>query len=266
VARLTRAAVAAFALIGIGAATAPVARAAKGATQASALKVMVDKTKVDLKAHRLEVKMSRPAGKVKIIVYDESNAVLADEEQDFSGRAGGTPLIVTWNPSSDAAVGKIELRAHDAQGNWVGVEIAPWFVNIPHDDVNFKTDSAEIDGPEVPKVEAAFAKIEEALAKDNASGRMHAGITLYIAGHTDTVGNPTHNFKLSQDRARSIAAWFRKRGVKIPISYEGFGETSLAVKTADNIDEVKNRRADYVLSDGPPTLSNTFKPSWKRIP
>ena len=47
--------------------------------------------------------MSRPAGKVKITVYDESNAVLADEEQDFTGRPGGTPLIVTWNPSSDAA-------------------------------------------------------------------------------------------------------------------------------------------------------------------
>ena len=220
-----------------------------------------------MKAHRLEVKMSRPAGKVKITVYDESNAVLADEEQDF-----------TRPPGRDAAdrhlelrratppVGKIELRAYDAQGNWVGVEIAPWFVNIPHDDVNFRTDSAEIDAAEVPKVEAAFGKIAEALAKDSASGRMHAGITLYIAGHTDTVGSPTHNFKLSQDRARSIAAWFRKRGVKIPISYEGFGETSLAVKTADNIDEVKNRRADYVLSDGPPTLSNSFKPSWKRIP
>ena len=265
-AALTRAAFAAFALFGIGLANAPAAVAAKAAAPASALKVQVDKTKVDMKAHRLEVKMSRPAGKVKITVYDESNAVIADDEQDFSGRAGGTPLIVTWSPSSDAPVGKIELRAYDAQGNWVGVELAPWFVNIPHDDVNFKTDSAEIDAPEVPKVEAAFAKIEEALAKDNASGRMHAGITLYIAGHTDTVGNPTHNFKLSQDRARSIAAWFRKRGVKIPISYEGFGETSLAVKTADNIDEVKNRRADYVLSDGPPTLSNTFKPSWKRIP
>ena len=263
---LTRVAVAVFALFGIGSATAPAALAAKAGAPASTLKVAVDKGKVDMKAHRLEVKMSRPAGKVKITVYDESNAVLADEEQDFTGRAGGTPLIVTWNPSSDAAVGKIELRAYDAQGNWVGVELAPWFVNIPHDDVNFKTDSAEIDGPEVPKVESAFTKIEEALAKDNASGRMHAGITLYIAGHTDTVGNPTHNFKLSQDRARSIAAWFRKRGVKIPISYEGFGETSLAVKTADNVDEVKNRRADYVLSDGPPTLSNTFKPSWKRIP
>ena len=95
---------------------------------------------------------------------------------------------------------------------------------------------------------------------------MHPGITLYIAGHTDTVGSSSSNLKLSQDRARSIAAWFRKRGVKLPISYEGFGETSLAVKTADNVDEVKNRRADYVLSDGPPTYSAAFKPSWKRIP
>jgi len=260
VAALTRAAVAGLLFLGFA------STAALAAPAASSLKVMVDKTKVDLKAHRLEVKMSRPAGKVKIIVYDESNAVLADEEQSFAGRPGGTPLIVTWNPSSDAPVGKIELRAYDAQDNWVGVEIAPWFVNIPHDDVNFRTDSAEIDAAEVPKVEAAFGKIQEALNKDAASGRMHAGITLYIAGHTDTVGSPTHNFKLSQDRARSIAGWFRKRGVKIAISYEGFGETSLAVKTADNIDEIKNRRADYILSDGPPTLSNSFKPSWKRIP
>jgi len=262
----SRTAVVVLALAGVMTAARSAAAAKSGAAPASALKVQVDKTKVDMKAHRLEVKMSRPAGKVKITVYGESNAVLADDEQDFTGRAGGTPLIVTWTPSSDEPVGKIAVRAYDAQGNWVGVEIAPWFVNIPHDDVNFKTDSAEIDAPEVPKVEAAFAKIEEALAKDSAAGRMHAGITLYIAGHTDTVGNPTHNFKLSQDRARSIAAWFRKRGVKIPISYEGFGETSLAVKTADNIDEIKNRRADYVLSDGPPTLSNSFRPSWKRIP
>ena len=161
-AALTRAAVAVFALVGVATATAL-------AAPASTLKVAVDKGKVDLKGHRLEVKMSRPAGKVKITVYDESNAKLADEEQDFTGRPGGTPLIVTWNPSSDAAVAKIELRAYDAQGNWVGVELAPWFVNIPHDDVNFRTDSSEIDAAEVPKVESAFGKIAEALAKDAAS-------------------------------------------------------------------------------------------------
>src|SRR5215475_6717844 len=101
------------------------------AAPASTLKVAVDKTKVDLKAHRLEVKMSHPAGKVKIEVYADSEAQLADEEQDFTGRPAGAPLIVTWTPSSDAAVARIEVKAFDAQGNWVGVEIAPWFVPIP---------------------------------------------------------------------------------------------------------------------------------------
>ncbi|HVT07395.1 MAG TPA: OmpA family protein [Polyangia bacterium] len=236
------------------------------AAAGSPLKVQVDKSKVDLKAHRLEVKMSHPAGKVKVQVFADSEAPLADEEQDFTGRPAGTPLIVTWSPSSDAPVGRIEVRAYDAQGNWVGVELAPWFVPIPHEDVNFATGSADIQPSETPKLEAAYTKLDEVLAKDREHGRMHPGITLYIAGHTDTVGSAATNLKLSQDRARSIAAWFRKRGVKLPIAFEGFGETSPEVKTADNTDEPKNRRVDYVLSDGPPTYSAAFKPSWKRIP
>ena len=159
-----------LALAGLTAAAPPALAAKVGGTPASALKVQVDKTKVDMKAHRLEVKMSRPAGKVKIKVYDESNAVLAEDEQDFSGRAGGTPLIVTWNPSSDAPVGKIAVRAYDARDNWVGVELFPWFVPIPHEDVNFRTGSSDIDAAEVPKLEAAYAKLEEVLAKDKQHG------------------------------------------------------------------------------------------------
>jgi len=210
--------------------------------------------------------MSAPAGKVKIVVTSENDAVLADEDHDFTGRPPGAPLVVTWQPSSDAAVARIDLRAYDANGAWTGIEIAPWFVPIPHEDVNFPTGSSEILESESPKLEAAYAKLDEVLAKDKAHGRMHPGITLFIAGHTDTVGSGTANLKLSQERARSIAGWFRKRGVRLPISYEGFGETSLAVKTADNVDEARNRRADYVLSDGPPSYAASFRPSWKRIP
>jgi len=173
--------------------------AAAGGSQ---LKIQVDKTKVDLKVHRLEVKMSHPPSKVKIEVFSESGGSLADEEHDFSGRGAGTPLIVTWNPSSDAPVGKIAVRAYDTRDNWVGVELFPWFVPIPHEDVNFRTGSSDIDAAEVPKLEAAYAKLEEVLAKDKQHGSSHAGITLHIAGHTDTVGSPSSNLKLSQDRAR----------------------------------------------------------------
>jgi outer membrane protein OmpA-like peptidoglycan-associated protein len=250
-------------LMALAVATAPgAARAAGG----SPLRVQVEKSKVDLKQHRLEVKMSHPAGKVKITVKSESGAKLAEEEHDFTGRPGGIPLIVTWTPSSDEAVATIDVVAYDAQNRWVGVQISPWFVAIPHEDVNFKTDKADIEAGETPKLEAAFAKLNEVLAKDAAHGRQHPGITLFIAGHTDTVGNAAYNLKLSQGRARSIAAWFRKRGVKMPIAYEGFGESALAVKTGDNIDEPKNRRADYILSDDPPRYAGGFAPSWKRVP
>jgi outer membrane protein OmpA-like peptidoglycan-associated protein len=255
-----------IAVAGAAVAWAATAQAGKPASAPAKLGVLVEKSKVDLKEHRLEVKVSRPPSKVKIEVYSDSDAVLADEEHDFTGHAAGAPLIVTWKPSSDAPVGRIEVKAYDVSGAWAGVEITPWFVSIPHEDVNFQTGSSEIQPAEAPKLEAAYTKLEEVLAKDREHGRMHPGITLYIAGHTDTVGSASSNLKLSQDRARSISAWFRKRGVKLPISYEGFGETSLAVKTADNVDEVKNRRADYVLSDGPPIYNAAFRPSWKRIP
>jgi hypothetical protein len=52
----------------------------------------------------------------------------------------------------------------------------------------------------------------------------------------------------------------------MPIAYEGFGETALAVKTADQIDEAKNRRVDYILSDDPPRYGGAFAPAWKRVP
>src|SRR4029079_6435171 len=156
----------------------PAGAAGTKAIPASALKIQVEKSKVDLKNHRLEVKLSRPAGKVKIVVTSDSDAVLADEEQDFTGRPAGMPLIVTWNPSSDAPVGKIDIRAFDSAGSWVGVELSPWFVAIPHEDVNFKTGSAEIDAPEVPKLEAAYAKLEAGRARDTAHPRLTPSHTL----------------------------------------------------------------------------------------
>ena len=58
----------------------------------------------------------------------------------------------------------------------------------------------------------------------------------------------------------------KKRGVRLPLVYEGFGETTPAVKTADNVDEPRNRRVDYIISDGPPRFSTTFRASWKRAP
>jgi outer membrane protein OmpA-like peptidoglycan-associated protein len=244
-----------------------VGKAGSRGTVVPAPRCDVEKSQADIDAHRLKLKMSLPPGNVKIQVYSTSDSLLAEQQQDFTGRPAGSSLVLTWNPSSADPVGRIEGHASDATGQAsCTFKLSSWFVPIDHEDVNFATGSADIQPADVPKLEAAYTKLVEILAKDKAHGSMHAGITLFIAGHTDSVGSSSSNLKLSHDRARSIATWFRKRGVKQPIAYEGFGETSLKVSTADNTDEVRNRRVDYILSDDPPKFSGGYRASWRRIP
>ncbi len=235
---------------------------AASAPARSTLEIQIDKAKVDLKEHRLEVRMNHVAAKVTIKVYDESGAVLADQEQEFTGRAPGSTLVVTWTPSSDATVARIEVFAYDEDGAYKGIAIVPWAVSIPHEEVNFRRDSSDIDDAERPKLEASFVKVTEAVASHKDLGR----ITLFIAGHTDTVGTSTYNLQLSRARAQSIATWFRRRGLKVGIAFEGFGESALLVKTADEVDEPRNRRVDYILSVDEPVMKTTgFRPWWRRV-
>lgn len=212
------------------------------------LKVEVDKTKVDLERHRLEVRMSRDAKSVKIKVLGESGSVLADEEQDFSGAPAGKALNVTWHPSSDEKVARIEVYGYDTYGYYAGVAITPWNVFVPHQEVNFETDKAIIRDSEKPKLEDSYKKITKALEKHKEIG----AISLFIAGHTDTVGTAAHNQELSRRRAQAIAHWFKARGIRIPVFWQGFGESALLVKTQDEVDEPRNRRVDYILSIDPP--------------
>ena len=234
-----------------------------GNARGSALKVQVDKSHA-LDEHRMGIRMSRPPGKIEITVTNEDGITIAEHEHDFTGRAAGASLVVSWDQPPDKPIGSIVLRMYDRDGRYVHQEYSAWYVPIPHEDVNFRTDSAEIDSPEIPKLEEAFAKVQEILSKDKA--REHKKLTLYVAGHTDTVGSAGYNRGLSQARAQSLARWFRQRGVHIPIAFEGFGETALRVLTPDETDEPRNRRADYIIADEPPPIrSMGFKPGWKRI-
>jgi outer membrane protein OmpA-like peptidoglycan-associated protein len=239
------------------------ASAASDTVTGGHIKVQLDKAKVDLKQHRLEVKMWPRSGKISLAVVGLSGTTLAEAEQDFAGRPAGSPLIVTWTPSSDEEVAQITVRADEGDSH-VSFELTPWSVPIPHDDVIFRTGSSDIDAAEVPKLEAAFSSLGEILAKDKE--KKYRSITLFIAGHTDTVGDSGSNLKLSRERARAIAGWFRHRGARVPVAFEGFGETALAVSTADGVDEPRNRRVDYILSNDEPTMKTTgYRPAWKRL-
>jgi len=235
----------------------------QGNLRGPVLKVEVDKSHA-LDEHRMEIRMSRPPGKIQLTVKTEEGATIADVQEDFTGRSAGAPLVVRWDQPRDQPIGSILLRMSDRDEHYIDQEYSAWYVPIPHEEVNFRTDSSDIDASEIPKLDAAFGKVQEVLSKDKA--REHKNLTLYVAGHTDTVGNNGYNLKLSQARAQSLARWFRQRGVRIPIAYEGFGETALRVATPDQTDEPRNRRADYIIADDAPPMSGAaFKPGWKRI-
>jgi outer membrane protein OmpA-like peptidoglycan-associated protein len=236
----------------------------QGGARGSVFKVDVDKSHA-LDEHQMVIRMSRPPGKILLTVKTEEGAIIADIQEDFTGRPAGAPLTVKWDQASDQPVGSIQLRMSDRDEHYIDQEYSAWYVPIPHEEVNFRTDSSDIDASEVPKLDAAFLKVQEVLEKDKA--REHKNLTLYVAGHTDTVGNAGYNLKLSQARAQSLARWFRQRGVRIPIAFEGFGETALRVQTPDQTDEPRNRRADYIIADDAPPMKSTggFKPGWKRI-
>lgn len=227
----------------------------------SKLALTVDRAKVDLEGHKLEVKLTRAACKVELKVVGESGKILAEEAQAFNGAAPGTTLSVTWSPNRAEPVMRIEVWGHDTDGSFIGVALSPWSVALAHEEVNFETDSDAIRPSEAPKLEASLGEITKILDKVQDKKP-----SLFIKGHTDTVGPPEHNLDLSRRRARSIATWLRGHGLKIPVAYEGFGEFTPLVKTPDETAEPRNRRIDYFLSFDPPGLpAGAVAFSWKGI-
>ncbi|MCH9739376.1 MAG: OmpA family protein [Epsilonproteobacteria bacterium] len=69
-----------------------------------------------------------------------------------------------------------------------------------------------------------------------------------IIGHTDTVGSSELNIKVSLKRANHIKSVLEGKGVEVvSLTAKGYGEEDLQVKTADNVDEAKNRNVEIFI-------------------
>ncbi|MGV3622313.1 MAG: OmpA family protein [Archangium sp.] len=226
------------------------------------LAITIDKEKdVDVDGRKLRFTLNQPVDKVHFKVQVESGAFLVDDDIQFNGEPAGTKLEVTW-PESKSKVLKLDLRAFTKSGVYNGVELTPWRLDIPHEEVNFASGKWDVLPDEAGKLDASFKQIADAMAKVG----QYVPLKLFIAGHTDTVGANASNRTLSLNRAKAIGAYFRRKGVRIPIYFEGFGEEALAVSTKDETDEPKNRRAEYILAIDDPTTKNApFMPKWQKL-
>lgn len=225
------------------------------------LELTIPLERVDLDAHELTLTMSRPADRVEYDVTSDEGVSIGSGAAPFNGEAGGTPLRVRWSQSPGVVL-KITLTAYDTTGFWSQIELIPWSVEIPHEEIHFATGSDVIEESEMPKILSAYDELQLAVER---YGRF-VDINLYVGGYTDTVGSRSDNQRLSEQRARSIARAFSQRGFSFPIYYQGFGEDAPAVATPDSTDEVRNRRAMYILAAQPPLPSSHIpRSSWRPI-
>mgnify|MGYP001615963578 CR=1 FL=1 len=203
---------------------------------------------LDLAGRTLSVTMDRPASRVEVSLFGPGGAEIGGGMAP-STAAAGEAIAVAWSQESAEAL-KLKLRGYDENGFFAELELNPWRYSIPHEDVVFATNASAIDAAEVPKLEAAMLDVHNTLAKYGKD----VVIKLYVAGHTDSVGDAGSNDALSLARAKSIASWFDRAGFPGAIYYVGLGERDLAVPTGDGVDEPKNRRAVYTLAASAPDL------------
>ena len=181
--------------------------------------------------------------------------------RSYDDPPAGTKLQIGWPDLGKKGENfRIELKFTDSKDNWVTFQVIRFYVEVPHEEVEFETAKWKIPEDQEPKLQKPLSLLKE--TADKYAELMN--VSLYVGGHTDTVGKAEDNLLLSERRAKAIADYFIAHGLtKIPIFVRGFGEGALAVKTADNIPEAKNRRAVYIISSFTPILQGPgqFKPT-----
>ncbi len=142
----------------------------------------------------------------------------------FSAGLGDLSKKVT-KKASDTTMEKFTKRLKKAQN-----EKGP---------IRFKKGKADVD-PACDKTMAYIAKI----IKESPSFHVQ------VDGHTDNVGKPESNMKLSQDRAEAVVQYLvSKKGVDANrLSAKGFGDTQPIADNKTDKGRAKNRRVDFTVT------------------
>src|SRR5262249_13852727 len=104
--------------------------------------------------------------------------------------------------------------------------------------IQFQVDSAVI----LPASTGLLTEIAAVLLKNPRIRRVE------VQGHTDTSGTPTHNLKLSDDRATAVVAWLTAHGIAPDrLTAKGYGDTKPLVPNVTELNRQRNRRVQFII-------------------
>jgi OOP family OmpA-OmpF porin len=142
----------------------------------------------------------------------------------------GAPPPSAPSPVTPVATGQPHVPVHAAKAQ--ASQTAAPSANLT---VNFASGSADL----TPQAIQALNELGRALSSQDL-----AGYKFQIEGHTDTVGTPEANRRLSEQRAKAVVAYITSRFGVDPARLQpiGKGEEDLAVPTPAQTAEPRNRR------------------------
>jgi len=103
--------------------------------------------------------------------------------------------------------------------------------------INFKFGSAEIQANSFKLLDEAAKVLTD-----------YPTLKLRITGHTDNVGKPDKNLKLSEDRAASVKAYLKKKGIdESRLDSKGHGDTKPVQDNKTDAGRAANRRIEFEI-------------------
>jgi outer membrane protein OmpA-like peptidoglycan-associated protein len=154
--------------------------------------------------------------------HKESYKPVVSSNGNIARNSHGNPVCTKWKGSASYC----ECASKEAS-----VNVHSYHVYFAFDRAGLSKDAKSI--------------IAEAVkhAKEN-GGKVHFA----LGGHADSSGKAGYNLKLSERRAKAVAAELKRHGImEDEISIKAFGENNLIVNTGDNIKEAKNRVVEIAL-------------------
>jgi len=87
---------------------------------------------------------------------------------------------------------------------------------------------------------------------------------IHITGHTDDIGGSRFNERLSLRRAAFVAAWLKRRGIRIPMEVEAKGKCCYLAANDTEDGRAANRRVEVVLRERQSNLAGNKSSTTKK--
>jgi outer membrane protein OmpA-like peptidoglycan-associated protein len=182
-------------------------------------------------AHKMPVRMNE---KYRIIFYISAGGdkIATDENQMYFDTR--VRVYAPVSPEQKEQAQK-ELKKEVPKG--VDVDSDSRGLAIRLGDVLFDFDSSNLKSESRKKLDT----IADVLKK------RYPDREIIVEGHTDNIGEPQYNDRLSESRARTVAEYLKSKAITDKLSYRGFGSGRPLADNATKGGRQKNRRVEIII-------------------